>query len=484
MVHSVSQLYPALLALAGDRGTAAGLVLVPPARRASARVAAGAVPDLRASTISWSGAGSPRSALVLVPGARALAGWRAPICSWCWACCTPRGASRWSSPRQAAWRGPVAAVLGVHRGVPVAVRRRRAHAARARRHLARFPASARDAVHRRVRSMIEVILREDVKSLGKAGEMVRVKPGYARNYLLPQGLAFEATEGQQEAHRRGDPRPRRPEPGGARRGRARRPPTLSAVYGDADGQGRRGRQAVRLDHRPGHRRGAGRPRATRSTGGASSWSTRSRRSVSTPSGSGCIPRSTPRSASRSSRSSPTPMTVGIAYVDGPRLARSLFAAADWVAAGPGGDQPDQRLPGPRRRYRHQLQPDPSRRRRRPPGARRRAASGHRPHHGPRRRARRPGQLRHDARPLPAGLRRVAGRPADAATHPGRAPRRSGRAPTGSTNRSTTPAKAPSSPSRARPPRPRSARPPRPTTSASSCAGCSRRARRPWPGPRS
>jgi large subunit ribosomal protein L9 len=46
--------------------------------------------------------------------------------------------------------------------------------------------------------MIEVILREDVKSLGKTGEMVRVKPGYARNYLLPQGLAFEATEGNKK----------------------------------------------------------------------------------------------------------------------------------------------------------------------------------------------------------------------------------------------------------------------------------------------
>ena len=46
--------------------------------------------------------------------------------------------------------------------------------------------------------MMEVILREDVKSLGKAGEMVRVKPGYARNYLLPHGLAFEATEGNKK----------------------------------------------------------------------------------------------------------------------------------------------------------------------------------------------------------------------------------------------------------------------------------------------
>src|SRR3954467_13381005 len=46
--------------------------------------------------------------------------------------------------------------------------------------------------------MIEVILREDIKTLGRAGEMVRVKPGYARNYLLPQGLAFEATEGNRK----------------------------------------------------------------------------------------------------------------------------------------------------------------------------------------------------------------------------------------------------------------------------------------------
>jgi large subunit ribosomal protein L9 len=42
---------------------------------------------------------------------------------------------------------------------------------------------------------IEVILREDVKDLGRAGALVRVKPGYARNYLLPRGLAYEATEG-------------------------------------------------------------------------------------------------------------------------------------------------------------------------------------------------------------------------------------------------------------------------------------------------
>ena len=45
---------------------------------------------------------------------------------------------------------------------------------------------------------MEVILRDDVKTLGKAGELVRVKPGYARNYLLPKGLAYEATEGNKK----------------------------------------------------------------------------------------------------------------------------------------------------------------------------------------------------------------------------------------------------------------------------------------------
>ena len=46
--------------------------------------------------------------------------------------------------------------------------------------------------------MIELILREDVPSLGRAGQVVRVKPGYARNFLLPRGLAFEATEGNKK----------------------------------------------------------------------------------------------------------------------------------------------------------------------------------------------------------------------------------------------------------------------------------------------
>jgi large subunit ribosomal protein L9 len=45
---------------------------------------------------------------------------------------------------------------------------------------------------------VEVILREDVRHLGKAGVMVKVKPGYARNFLLPRGLAYEATAGNKK----------------------------------------------------------------------------------------------------------------------------------------------------------------------------------------------------------------------------------------------------------------------------------------------
>jgi large subunit ribosomal protein L9 len=41
---------------------------------------------------------------------------------------------------------------------------------------------------------VKLILREAVDGLGDAGEVVSVKPGYARNYLLPQGKAMVATE--------------------------------------------------------------------------------------------------------------------------------------------------------------------------------------------------------------------------------------------------------------------------------------------------
>ncbi len=52
---------------------------------------------------------------------------------------------------------------------------------------------------------MDVILTKDVDKLGSAGEVVKVKPGYGRNYLLPRGLALVATRGniaEHEHHRR------------------------------------------------------------------------------------------------------------------------------------------------------------------------------------------------------------------------------------------------------------------------------------------
>jgi large subunit ribosomal protein L9 len=40
---------------------------------------------------------------------------------------------------------------------------------------------------------IQVVLQQDVNKLGKSGELVRVRPGFARNYLLPRQLAVAAT---------------------------------------------------------------------------------------------------------------------------------------------------------------------------------------------------------------------------------------------------------------------------------------------------
>jgi large subunit ribosomal protein L9 len=41
--------------------------------------------------------------------------------------------------------------------------------------------------------MMKLILKQSVENLGKAGEVIQVKPGFGRNYLIPQGLAVLAT---------------------------------------------------------------------------------------------------------------------------------------------------------------------------------------------------------------------------------------------------------------------------------------------------
>jgi large subunit ribosomal protein L9 len=42
---------------------------------------------------------------------------------------------------------------------------------------------------------MKIILKEDLKDLGKCGEVIQVKDGYARNYLFPKNLAIPATKG-------------------------------------------------------------------------------------------------------------------------------------------------------------------------------------------------------------------------------------------------------------------------------------------------
>ena len=46
---------------------------------------------------------------------------------------------------------------------------------------------------------MQIILQEDVEKLGHRGEVVTVKPGYARNYILPRKLGIEATPGNMAA---------------------------------------------------------------------------------------------------------------------------------------------------------------------------------------------------------------------------------------------------------------------------------------------
>ena len=47
---------------------------------------------------------------------------------------------------------------------------------------------------------MEVILKQDIKSLGYANDMVKVKPGYARNFLIPQGFAIVADATNKKIH--------------------------------------------------------------------------------------------------------------------------------------------------------------------------------------------------------------------------------------------------------------------------------------------
>lgn len=47
---------------------------------------------------------------------------------------------------------------------------------------------------------MEIILRRDYEQLGKAGQTVKVKDGFARNFLIPKGIAYQATESNKKRY--------------------------------------------------------------------------------------------------------------------------------------------------------------------------------------------------------------------------------------------------------------------------------------------
>jgi large subunit ribosomal protein L9 len=79
---------------------------------------------------------------------------------------------------------------------------------------------------------IKVILRQDVDAVGRTGDVVTVKPGFARNFLLPQGLAFEATAANvrqlEEEKKRGEAKSKREL--GEARGRASQLENVSLTF--------------------------------------------------------------------------------------------------------------------------------------------------------------------------------------------------------------------------------------------------------------
>jgi large subunit ribosomal protein L9 len=100
---------------------------------------------------------------------------------------------------------------------------------------------------------MEVILLETIGNLGGLGDKVSVKPGYGRNYLIPQGKAVPATAANvaEFEARRAELERAAAEAVAAAQSRA---DAIAALDGDHHrGQCRRGRQAVWLHRYPRHR---------------------------------------------------------------------------------------------------------------------------------------------------------------------------------------------------------------------------------------
>ena len=110
---------------------------------------------------------------------------------------------------------------------------------------------------------MQVILLEKVANLGQLGDVVKVKPGYARNYLIPQGKAKRATHGGNlaEFEKRRAELEKAQNQNLRHRGRARR--EAGGLCGAGRAESRRRRAAVRLGDQLRHRRSAARRRASK-----------------------------------------------------------------------------------------------------------------------------------------------------------------------------------------------------------------------------
>ena len=108
-------------------------------------------------------------------------------------------------------------------------------------------------------SVMKVVLRDDVDNLGKKGDLVDVADGYARNFLVPRGLALKAIGRQPEAGRRDAPQPRRRATGASARPRRRSPPSSRAARSRSRPAARRRRRLFGSVTAVRHRRGGADP---------------------------------------------------------------------------------------------------------------------------------------------------------------------------------------------------------------------------------
>ena len=127
---------------------------------------------------------------------------------------------------------------------------------------------------------MKVILRSDLERVGKRGDIIDVADGFGRNYLLPRGLAFKATDGavEQAAKMR---RARDLRDASDREAAQTIASTLVPKVITITRQGGHGRPPVRVGHGRRHRRRRRRAGRHRRSTASTSTSSRSSRSVST-----------------------------------------------------------------------------------------------------------------------------------------------------------------------------------------------------------